>query len=74
MLVNVKLRPKSEAAATAAARRRKHSKITLGYAAEDMEVDESKGGGQKMYVFYGSNTGTSESFAQRVASDAKAHG
>ncbi|OCH86500.1 cytochrome P450 [Obba rivulosa] len=29
---------------------------------------------QPMYVLYGSNTGTSESFAQRVASDAPAHG
>ncbi|TFK52531.1 bifunctional P-450/NADPH-P450 reductase [Heliocybe sulcata] len=28
----------------------------------------------KMYVLYGSNTGTSESFAQRIASDASSHG
>lgn len=29
---------------------------------------------QQLYVLYGSNTGTSEAFAQRVASDASAHG
>ena len=29
---------------------------------------------QPLYVLYGSNSGTSESFAQRVASDAPAHG
>jgi cytochrome P450 / NADPH-cytochrome P450 reductase len=31
-------------------------------------------GGQQLYVLYGSNSGTSEGFAQRVASDAPAHG
>ena len=31
-------------------------------------------GHNPLYVFYGSNTGTSESFAQRIASDAQAHG
>jgi len=31
-------------------------------------------GNQPLYVLYGSNSGTSESFAQRVASDAPAHG
>ncbi|TCD65595.1 hypothetical protein EIP91_002442 [Steccherinum ochraceum] len=30
--------------------------------------------GQPLYVLYGSNTGTSESFAQRIASDAASHG
>ena len=30
--------------------------------------------GQPLYVLYGSNSGTSESFAQRVASDAPTHG
>ena len=29
---------------------------------------------QQMYILYGSNTGNSESFAQRLASDASAHG
>ena len=29
---------------------------------------------QQVYVLYGSNTGNSESFAQRIASDAPAHG
>ena len=29
---------------------------------------------QKLYVAYGSNTGTSQTFAQRIASDATAHG
>lgn len=29
---------------------------------------------QRLYVLYGSNTGTSESFAQRIASEAPAHG
>lgn len=29
---------------------------------------------QKLYVLYGSNTGTSEAFAQRIASEAPAHG
>ena len=29
---------------------------------------------QKLYVAYGSNTGTSQTFAQRIASDAPAHG
>ena len=29
---------------------------------------------QPMYVLYGSNTGTSESFAQRIANDAAAYG
>ena len=29
---------------------------------------------QPMYILYGSNTGNSESFAQRLASDAPAHG
>ncbi|KAI0631143.1 fatty acid hydroxylase [Trametes polyzona] len=29
---------------------------------------------QKLYVVYGSNTGTSQTFAQRIASDAPAHG
>ena len=29
---------------------------------------------QPLYVLYGSNTGNSESFAQRLASDASAHG
>ena len=31
-------------------------------------------GSQPLYVLYGSNSGTAESFAQRVASDAPAHG
>ena len=31
-------------------------------------------GSQPLYVLYGSNSGTSEGFAQRVASDAPAHG
>jgi len=31
-------------------------------------------GNQPLYVLYGSNSGTSEGFAQRVASDAPAHG
>lgn len=31
-------------------------------------------GGQPLYVLYGSNSGTSEGFAQRVASDAPTHG
>ena len=30
--------------------------------------------GQPLYVLYGSNSGTSEGFAQRVASDAPTHG
>lgn len=29
---------------------------------------------QPLYVLYGSNTGTSEAFAQRIATDAPAHG
>ncbi len=29
---------------------------------------------QPLYVLYGSNTGTSETFAQRIATDAAAHG
>lgn len=32
------------------------------------------GTGQPLYVLYGSNTGTSESFAQRIVSDAPTHG
>lgn len=31
-------------------------------------------GSQPLYVLYGSNSGTAEGFAQRVASDAPAHG
>ena len=31
-------------------------------------------GGKLLYVLYGSNTGTSEAFAQRIATDASAHG
>ena len=30
--------------------------------------------GQPLYVLYGSNTGSSEAFAQRIASDAASHG
>ena len=37
-------------------------------------VDKEAGKLQQMYVLYGSNTGNSESFAQRIASDASAHG
>lgn len=29
---------------------------------------------QKLYIVYGSNTGTSQTFAQRIASDAPSHG
>ena len=37
-------------------------------------VSLSSEGKLPMYVLYGSNTGTSEAFAQRVASDASSHG
>lgn len=75
MHLRVKLRPASAAAADAAARRRKHSKITLGTeATKESEGGGDGHGGQKMYVLYGSNTGTCEAFAQRVATDAHAHG
>lgn len=38
------------------------------------KVGEVTTGATPLYVFYGSNTGTSEGFAGRVASDAAAHG
>lgn len=34
-------------------------------------ADEGK---KRLYVLYGSNTGTSEAFAQRIATDASVHG
>ena len=40
-------------------------------AAPTAPVDDGK---TPMYVLYGSNTGTSEAFAQRIASDAAEHG
>jgi cytochrome P450/NADPH-cytochrome P450 reductase len=36
--------------------------------------DPAIGGAQPIYVLYGSNTGTSESFAQRIINDAASHG
>lgn len=39
------------------------------------EAGETKGEPKhKLYVVYGSNTGTSQTFAQRIASDAPSHG
>lgn len=37
-------------------------------------VSADSSGNQPLYVLYGSNSGTSEGFAQRVASDAPTHG
>ncbi len=37
-------------------------------------VDEKEKVRQRVHVLYGSNTGTSESFAQRLATDAVGHG
>jgi cytochrome P450 / NADPH-cytochrome P450 reductase len=44
---------------------------TIGEAATSTKSDEKK---TPLYVFFGSNTGTSEAFAQRVASAAAANG
>jgi cytochrome P450 / NADPH-cytochrome P450 reductase len=44
---------------------------TVGEAATSTSSDENK---TPLYVFFGSNTGTSEAFAQRVVSAAAAHG
>lgn len=41
---------------------------------KEAKVGGAASGATPLYVFYGSNTGTSEGFAGRVASDAAAHG
>lgn len=41
---------------------------------KEAKVGGATTGATPVYVFYGSNTGTSEGFAGRVASDAAAHG
>ncbi|KAI0676431.1 fatty acid hydroxylase [Trametes maxima] len=38
------------------------------------EGDSTAGSKPKLYIVYGSNTGTSQTFAQRIASDAPSHG
>jgi len=40
----------------------------------NLAVPANGASNQPLYVLYGSNSGTSEGFAQRVASDAPAHG
>lgn len=47
------------------------SERTEGAEVKDGEKGEAR---QRLYVAYGSNTGTSQTFAQRIASDASAHG
>ncbi len=42
--------------------------------ADDAEAEAKVEPKHKLYVAYGSNTGTSQTFAQRIASDAPAHG
>nr|BAL05197.1 cytochrome P450 [Phanerodontia chrysosporium] len=43
-------------------------------AAQPPVTTPGEGGGHRMYVLCGSNTGTCEAFAQRIASDATVHG
>ncbi len=51
---------------------------TLGQTNEKVDISTPSatedGGRKPIYVLYGSNTGSCESFAQRVASDAAVHG
>ena len=48
---------------------------TRGAAAETTSTEDASSGGKKpMYVLYGSNTGTSESFAQQIASSSYKRG
>ena len=42
--------------------------------ASDVNVNDVGKAAQPLYVLYGSNTGSSEAFAQRIASDAPSHG
>jgi cytochrome P450 / NADPH-cytochrome P450 reductase len=40
----------------------------------DIVINPTVGAKQSLYVFYGSNTGTSETFAQRIATAAPSYG
>jgi cytochrome P450/NADPH-cytochrome P450 reductase len=55
----------------AAARRGAEGTVTVDIKAEG---DGSKEGKKPIYVLYGSNTGSAEAFAQRIATGAPAHG
>lgn len=46
-----------------------------GHAPDSIPTTQSHSSGKTpLYVLYGSNTGTSEGFAQRIANDASSHG
>lgn len=47
-----------------------HTAVSPTFASASLDVS----GKTPLYVLYGSNSGTCESFAQRIASDAPAHG
>ena len=50
------------------------SKATPSEEASSPDLSQPVSGRHPMHVLYGSNTGTSESFAQRIASSAASHG
>lgn len=79
MRVKVALRSRSSSSAGMGAGVEKPLKVVEAVNGKGNEIKEAKLGGAmsgatSLYVFYGSNTGTSEGFAGRVASDAAAHG
>ena len=53
---------------------RLHQEASEGRRAPSATVAPGAAGLQPLYVLYGSNSGSSESFAQRVASDAAKYG
>lgn len=52
----------------------KQSRAGIAPAETAAQTEAGQEGRQKLYVLYGSNTGASEAFAQRIAAEAPAHG